>query len=100
MMVDARHDKNPIISISHTAPRSVLDPSVRLAKKCNRDSIDGLGARRWAKPVWHYSVAALRKGKCYENILLLVLIYGSILLLALFSAHALRHAEGTRFQQK
>jgi len=32
MMVDARHDKNPIISISHAAPRSVLDPSVRLAK--------------------------------------------------------------------
>jgi len=42
----------------------------------------------------------LREGKCYENILLLVLIYGSILLLALFGARALRQTEGISFQQK
>jgi len=42
----------------------------------------------------------LREGKCYENILLLVLIYGSILLLAHFGARALRQTEGISFQQK
>jgi hypothetical protein len=49
-------------------------PKREISKKCNRDPIDGLDARRWAKPVWHYGVAELRKRKCYENILLFVLI--------------------------
>jgi len=49
-------------------------PKGEISKKCNRDPIDGLDARRWAKPVWHYGVAELRKRKCYENILLFVLI--------------------------